>query len=58
MSGHYVVISADCHAGPESPAYREHLDPEFRDDFDEELASRQQLLDRVRFEGDEQFKEE
>jgi predicted TIM-barrel fold metal-dependent hydrolase len=58
MSRHYVILSADCHAGPESPHYRNYLDPPFRDDFDDELAERQQLLDRVRFEGDDDFKEE
>ncbi len=58
MSGHYVIISADCHAGPESPHYRDYLDPEFRDAFDDELAERQQLVDRVSFEGDDDFKKE
>jgi predicted TIM-barrel fold metal-dependent hydrolase len=58
MSPHYVIISADCHAGPESPHYRDYLDPEFRDAFDEELAERQQLVDRVSFEGDDDFKKE
>ena len=38
---HYVVISADCHAGPNSPVYRDFLDPQYRDDFDDELAERQ-----------------
>ena len=28
---HYVVISADCHAGPNSPVYRDLLDPEYRE---------------------------
>ena len=37
----YLVISADCHAGPNSPAYREFLDPQYRDEFDDELAERQ-----------------
>ena len=30
----YTVISADCHAGGSHAAYREYLDPEFRDEFD------------------------
>jgi predicted TIM-barrel fold metal-dependent hydrolase len=64
---HYVVISADCHAGPNSPVYRDYLDPEFRADFDEELAERQALIDARReaaglggsnFVGDDEFKEE
>lgn len=55
---HYVVISADCHAGPESPAYREYLDPAYRDDFDEELAQRRQLLQSTKFVGDDRFQGE
>ncbi|MCB0978243.1 MAG: amidohydrolase [Acidimicrobiales bacterium] len=30
----YTIISADCHAGGSHAAYREYLDPEFRDEFD------------------------
>jgi predicted TIM-barrel fold metal-dependent hydrolase len=30
----YTIISADTHAGGSHKAYREYLDPEFRDDFD------------------------
>jgi len=33
-SDHYVVISADGHAGASMDAYRQCLDPAFRDDFD------------------------
>jgi len=62
---HYVIISADCHAGPESPVYRDFLDPAFRADFDEELGERQRLMDERRartaatdFVGDEEFKAE
>jgi predicted TIM-barrel fold metal-dependent hydrolase len=33
----YVLISADCHAGAPTAAYREYLDPQFRDDFDDYL---------------------
>jgi predicted TIM-barrel fold metal-dependent hydrolase len=61
---HYVVISADCHAGPVPPVYRDYLDPEFREDFDEELGERQRLIDErgggpdPRFIGDDEFKEE
>jgi hypothetical protein len=38
---HYVIISADCHAGPNAPVYRDFLDSEYRDDFEIELAERQ-----------------
>ena len=31
----YVVISADGHAGPPAAVYRDYLDPEFRERFDE-----------------------
>lgn len=58
---HYVVISADCHAGPNSPVYRDYLDPQYRADFDEELDERQKLIDdrrAGRFVGDDRFKEE
>lgn len=32
---HYILISADCHAGGSHDQYREYLDPEHRDAFDE-----------------------
>lgn len=32
---HYTIISADCHAGGSHKAYREYLDPQYRDRFDE-----------------------
>jgi len=31
---HYVLVSADCHAGGSHETYREYLDPAYRDDFD------------------------
>ena len=33
-SDHYIVISADCHAGASHSQYREYLAPEWRDEFD------------------------
>ncbi|HWS47706.1 MAG TPA: amidohydrolase, partial [Acidimicrobiia bacterium] len=33
-SDHYIVISADCHAGGSHAQYREYLDPQWRDEFD------------------------
>jgi predicted TIM-barrel fold metal-dependent hydrolase len=61
----YLVISADCHAGPNAPEYREFLDPAFRSDFDDELGERQRLIDQARaaavagdFVGDADFQEE
>jgi len=61
----YLVISSDTHAGPNSPVYRDYLDPKYRAAFDEELAERQALIDKRResaeaspFVGDDEFKEE
>jgi predicted TIM-barrel fold metal-dependent hydrolase len=59
----YVVISADCHAGPESPVYRDYLDPKYREAFDEDLAERQRMIDERRaevrrFVGDDEFQGE
>jgi hypothetical protein len=59
----YVVVSADCHAGPNSPVYRDYLDPRYRDAFDEELAERQRIIDDrqaepARFVGDDEFQDE
>ena len=31
----YIVVSSDGHAGPPAEVYRDYLDPEFRDAFDE-----------------------
>ena len=33
----YLVISSDTHAGPPSEAYREYVDPQYRDAFDRDL---------------------
>lgn len=62
---HYVIISADCHAGPNAPVYRDYLDPAFRADFDEELAERARMIEQRRtaaggtqFTGDEAFQDE
>jgi predicted TIM-barrel fold metal-dependent hydrolase len=32
--GHYTIITADSHAGGSHAAYREYLDPKYRDEFD------------------------
>src|ERR671936_686740 len=53
---HYLVVSADCHAGPNAPAYREFLDPSFHADFDDEL--RAQAAGAGDFTGDDAFQEE
>ncbi|HXY91141.1 MAG TPA: amidohydrolase family protein [Acidimicrobiia bacterium] len=38
MTDRYLLISSDCHAGPESGHYREYMDPAFLDAYDEHLA--------------------
>ncbi len=39
----YLVISSDCHAGLPNEQYREWLDPEHRDAFDQSLADRARM---------------
>ena len=64
MPEHYLVISSDCHAGPETPEYRPYLDPEYRERFDESLVEREALLAQMResspfaMGGDDEFQEE
>jgi predicted TIM-barrel fold metal-dependent hydrolase len=38
-SAPYVVISVDCHTGAPAHVYRDHLDPQFRDEYDRQVAS-------------------
>ena len=44
-SDRYLVISSDCHAGLPNAEYREWLDPEFRERFDQYLADRTRMLE-------------
>ena len=37
MSDRYLVISSDCHAGLKPEAYRDYLDPQYREAFDQAL---------------------
>lgn len=41
----YLVISSDCHAGLPNAEYRDYLDPEHREAFDQSLVERQKLLE-------------
>ena len=41
----YLVISSDCHAGLPNAEYREWLDPEYRETFDQYLLDRTRLLE-------------
>jgi len=45
MDDRYLVISSDCHAGLPNVQYREWLDPQYREPFDEALAARERLMD-------------
>jgi predicted TIM-barrel fold metal-dependent hydrolase len=45
MSERYLIISSDCHAGLPNEQYRDYLDPEFRDTFDEHLEARARLME-------------
>ncbi len=38
MNDKYVIVSSDCHAGPPADHYREYMDPQYRDTYDEFLA--------------------
>ena len=62
---HYLVISSDCHAGLETPAYKSYVDARYRDAFDQSLVEREALLEQMREErggllkgGDDEFQEE
>ena len=39
----YLVISSDTHAGPPSVMYRDYVDPQYRDAFDEDLAAKETM---------------
>ena len=41
----YVIVSSDCHAGPPADRYREYMDPEYRDRYDEFLAGLAAMTD-------------
>jgi len=36
----YLVISSDTHAGPPSEAYRDYIDPKYREAFDRDLETK------------------
>ena len=62
---HYLVISSDCHAGPETPDYKPYVDPAYHDAFDQSLVEREALLAQMREQrgslmmgGDDEFQEE
>jgi predicted TIM-barrel fold metal-dependent hydrolase len=41
----YLIISSDCHAGLPNGEYRDWLDPEYRETFDEHLAARTRMIE-------------
>jgi predicted TIM-barrel fold metal-dependent hydrolase len=44
MSDRYLVISSDCHAGLRPEAYRDYLDPQYREAFDQALPIQQAMM--------------
>jgi predicted TIM-barrel fold metal-dependent hydrolase len=56
----YLVISADCHAGLPNQHYREWLDPDYRETFDDYLAGRVAMESELAEQGlrNEEFAEE
>jgi predicted TIM-barrel fold metal-dependent hydrolase len=44
-SDRYLIISSDCHAGLPNAEYRDYLDPEFREPFDQSLADRARMME-------------
>jgi len=45
---HYLVVSADGHAGPPADQYREYLDPGYREAFDEHQTQLREMLELMR----------
>ena len=41
----YLIISSDCHAGLPNEQYRDWLDPDYRDAFDQHLADRTRMME-------------
>lgn len=60
INGRYMVISSDCHAGLPNEQYRDWLDPQYRDAFDEFQRQRALIDDELRARGlrNEEFAEE
>jgi predicted TIM-barrel fold metal-dependent hydrolase len=56
----YMVISSDCHAGLPNLQYKDWLDPEFHEAFDEEQTARGELELEIRARGmrNDEFAEE
>jgi len=50
----YLVISSDTHAGPPNEAYRDYVDPAFREAFDDDLAAREAMRSVVLEQASEQ----
>src|SRR5262245_18907769 len=47
----YIVISSDCHAGLPNEQYRDWLEPQHRDAFDEEQRMRAVMEEEIRARG-------
>ena len=44
----YLIISSDCHAGAQTLDYRQYLDPEYREAFDDDVVAREQMMAEMR----------
>jgi len=42
----FIVVSSDCHAGLQPGAYRDYVDPEFRELFDAALPIQKDMMDK------------
>ena len=54
----YIVVSSDGHAGPPADRYREYLDPEFRERFDEHQEAMSTFRASMQTESSKRFVEE
>ena len=54
----YIVVSSDGHAGPPAERYREYLDPEFRERFDEHQEAMSTFRASMQTESSKRFVEE
>ena len=54
----YIVVSSDGHAGPPAELYRDYLDPEFRDRFDEHQETMTAFRASMETESSKRFVEE
>ncbi len=44
----YLVISSDTHAGPPAEVFRDYMDPDFRETYDQALAAQAEARKDIR----------